>query len=903
MDPNGKIQRLLLRLRLGAVAVAIAILVVSWMVFKPLIVGAAPSEERKALELPNYDLTKWHSLPTQAGGRLKPFESASLEAVRQIHGRGKFKGQDFAAPAQDPVAIVLSWIFTAESEDPKIDWETYPFILCDHGGLREAVFAHTVTPDKPLTEAFLHGKHVSPADLRKSPGFDRLLKEAAAIRKEDQQKAHFKMSTEQIKAEDVARRLSTFDSIRGQMSSRLYKNALLNGGFFDLEEKAGLEDAPPDTILGRWEDKVSKHPDPFHWVGLDKVPGSAWFSIGELRACIADPNKWPEMMKTRLAETPQLYIKPDRLEVLREFQAKLKHGEGQEAVDELKTALAEEREHRLQQIKKAFETNNKSRLNDLLQPILKTSEDEKRFQEALAKVPEAKKDEASLQAATMTVLQTIMVENDDKIVKRIRQGVDRAQSTKYHPDDPEFRMLHLDYLESRFPYVYRESLAVQPFPRKEAEDILLQYDKIPDAYASGDAKQFKVATSNFLEVVHDTTDATIIKGWSERTDNADVRTSFARCQRAWAAEVPRSTEEERELDNAQSEFFLLAHLAGLDAEPYPGHNEIELEMLLNEYEPFKWAWIIMLGSMIFLITSMAVDSSICYWFGMALYVASLAVQSAGFYARIVISGRAPVSNMYETVIWVAYTSAIFALILEAIYRRKVIGLAGAVAATLGLVLADQLPLAVDPQHGNSISPLVPVLRSNYWLTIHVLTIVSSYAGGTLAWVLGNIALAMLAFGKGSQETLKTLTQYSYRAIQIAVLLLAAGTFLGGWWAADSWGRFWGWDSKEVGALFALICYVIPLHARFVGWIKDYGMAVSAVLCYAAIMMSWYGINFVVAAGLHSYGFGGGSGPLWVLWVALLDVEWVFIASIMYYSKQMQPTAAAAAAPVVTATGV
>jgi ABC-type transport system involved in cytochrome c biogenesis permease subunit len=214
------------------------------------------------------------------------------------------------------------------------------------------------------------------------------------------------------------------------------------------------------------------------------------------------------------------------------------------------------------------------------------------------------------------------------------------------------------------------------------------------------------------------------------------------------------------------------------------------------------------------------------------------------------------------------------LILEWIYRRGFIALAGAAVATLGLVLADQLPLALDPK----ISPIVPVLRTNYWLTVHVLTIVSSYAAGTLAWGLGNLTLGILVFGKANPAALKTLAHYTYRALQIAVLLLASGTFLGGWWAAESWGRFWGWDPKEVAALIALICYVIPLHARYLGWVHEFGLAVCAVLCYASILLSWYVVNFLVATGLHSYGFGAG-GAAWILWAGLLNIEWVLIAAL------------------------
>jgi hypothetical protein len=116
------------------------------------------------------------------------------------------------------------------------------------------------------------------------------------------------------------------------------------------------------------------------------------------------------------------------------------------------------------------------------------------------------------------------------------------------------------------------------------------------------------------------------------------------------------------------------------------------------------------------------------------------------------------------------------------------------------------------------------------------------------------------------------------------LLLAAGTFLGGWWAAYSWGRFWGWDPKETGALIALVCYVIPLHMRFIGWIRDFGLAVSAIICYAAVMMSWYGVNFVFPAGLHSYGAGSG-GAGWVYWACLINIEWVLVATMIYRTKQ------------------
>jgi len=99
--------------------------------------------------------------------------------------------------------------------------------------------------------------------------------------------------------------------------------------------------------------------------------------------------------------------------------------------------------------------------------------------------------------------------------------------------------------------------------------------------------------------------------------------------------------------------------------------------------------------------------------------------------------------------------------------------------------------------------------------------------------------------------------FIYRAMQAGTLLLAAGTLLGGVWASYSWGRFWGWDPKETWALIALLTYLAILHGRFLGWIRDFGLAVGALLGGLTVLMAWYGVNFILGTGLHSYGFGSG----------------------------------------------
>src|SRR5262249_33590090 len=265
--------------------------------------------------------------------------------------------------------------------------------------------------------------------------------------------------------------------------------------------------------------------------------------------------------------------------------------------------------------------------------------------------------------------------------------------------------------------------------------------------------------------------------------------------------------------------------------------------------------------------------------GMLGYATALGFAIYGFYCRVTISGRPPVSDMYESIIWVAFMTAVFGLVLELIYRRGVIALAGGLISMLGFLLADQLPATFKPD----IKPLTAVLRSQYWLIIHVLTIVSSYAALALAWGLGNINIGLILFAPGRRDLIKTLSHYSYKAIQVGVVLLFLGTMLGGFWAAESWGRFWGWDVKEVWALIAFLCYIIPLHARYVGWIKDFGLAACSVICFSAVVRAWYGVNFILGTGLHSYGFGSGNNG-WVYFAALTNISLVVHAGLRYMAR-------------------
>jgi ABC-type transport system involved in cytochrome c biogenesis permease subunit len=323
---------------------------------------------------------------------------------------------------------------------------------------------------------------------------------------------------------------------------------------------------------------------------------------------------------------------------------------------------------------------------------------------------------------------------------------------------------------------------------------------------------------------------------------------------------------------------LVDALRQLAPQYYPPAASLQFEHHYMTLHPFRWAWIVYLFTLIVLLFTAIWARSFGYrvtWLGVLL---GLGLEAYGLACRVIISGRPPVTNMYETVIWVSFVGMVFASILEAVYRKRYFFYAGLPASILTLIIADSQPTILDA----AINPLTAVLRNNMWLTIHVLTIVSSYAAFVLTAALGHIALAMTFWGRRYARAMAEVQFFIYRAMQIGVLLLAAGTILGGVWANYSWGRFWGWDPKETWALVTLLCYLAVLHGRLAGWWGGFGLAVGSVACLLSVVMSWYGVNFVLGKGLHSYGFGTG-GFSYVAVFAGFEIA--FVAAVLLWNRK------------------
>ncbi|MFP5519219.1 MAG: cytochrome c biogenesis protein [Bdellovibrionia bacterium] len=307
-----------------------------------------------------------------------------------------------------------------------------------------------------------------------------------------------------------------------------------------------------------------------------------------------------------------------------------------------------------------------------------------------------------------------------------------------------------------------------------------------------------------------------------------------------------------ELDQAVFAFEAVA--AKNNPALYPSQFKIKTEVHYNNFHPFRWAYIMYLAASLLLLLVWAMNKEVLFkpaWF---FVIAGFVIHTYGFALRVYLMERAPVTNMYETVVWVSWGTVLFAAILEWVYKFRFILMAGSLVGLFSLIVADFAPAVLDP----SLQPLEAVLRSNYWLVVHVMTITISYAAFFLAFGLGDMGLVYYLLDEEKHKAkIKAIVTSIYRATQIGVAFLAPGIILGGIWADYSWGRFWGWDPKETWALIALLGYIAVLHVRIAGLLKDFGMVVTAVVTFSLVIMAWYGVNYVLGAGLHSYGFGAG----------------------------------------------
>ncbi len=248
---------------------------------------------------------------------------------------------------------------------------------------------------------------------------------------------------------------------------------------------------------------------------------------------------------------------------------------------------------------------------------------------------------------------------------------------------------------------------------------------------------------------------------------------------------------------------------------------------------------------------------------------SISIQLIGIVMRIMISGRAPITNMYETVMFSGLGALILSLCIFYFKRDKLFILAGVGYNILCLFMM----MFANNMLNSSISPLVPVLRDNFWLSTHVTTIILSYAALALSWMAANITLYKLVKKSLTKKDYRYYQDLIYTCIKVGIILLSAGIILGGVWADYSWGRFWGWDPKETWSLIVLLFYMALVHGKYSNWVTTHRFVLAAAGGFMTVMMAWFGVNYILASGLHSYGFSEGGalflGSFFLIQIAYL----------------------------------
>ncbi len=274
-----------------------------------------------------------------------------------------------------------------------------------------------------------------------------------------------------------------------------------------------------------------------------------------------------------------------------------------------------------------------------------------------------------------------------------------------------------------------------------------------------------------------------------------------------------------------------------------------LEARFNEAEPFYVSMVLYVMVFLLAVVSWLKWPETLERSAFHLMTLAFVLSTAGILARMWLEGRPPVTNLYSSALFIGWGSVGLCLILERFNRNAVASSAGALIGFATLIIAHHLALS-----GDTMEMMRAVLDSNFWLSTHVVTVTTGYASTFLA---GFLAIVYIVRGTLTRtldpRTADSLARMVYGIVCFATMFSFIGTVLGGIWADQSWGRFWGWDPKENGALIIVIWNAVILHCRWAGVVRQRGLMSLAVFGNVVTAWSWFGTN-MLGIGLHSYGF-------------------------------------------------
>ncbi len=245
-----------------------------------------------------------------------------------------------------------------------------------------------------------------------------------------------------------------------------------------------------------------------------------------------------------------------------------------------------------------------------------------------------------------------------------------------------------------------------------------------------------------------------------------------------------------------------------------------------------------------------------------------AYASTGIVIRCIIMGRPPITTLYETILFITTTAVLLGLLAELITRKGLALSVACIAGVAGMFLSIRF---MSFEGRDTMEQLQAVLITNFWLSTHVPCINLGYAAGMVACIFSLIYFIQRLFGiaRAGDDRARDLTRIAYGFVMAGLFLSLVGTVLGGIWANYAWGRFWGWDPKENGALMIVLMNLVILHARLGGYVKEAGFHCCCVVLGMITIFSWFGTN-QLGVGLHSYGFTDGVWKwLYIFWTSML----------------------------------
>ena len=298
------------------------------------------------------------------------------------------------------------------------------------------------------------------------------------------------------------------------------------------------------------------------------------------------------------------------------------------------------------------------------------------------------------------------------------------------------------------------------------------------------------------------------------------------------------------------------------------YNKIPLELFYNHANPFLFSWIFYFLSFFVFLFFLIWSRAILQKLGFLLLILGFIPHVFAMILRMQIMSRPPVTNLYETFIFVGAVTVLLGIVTEVINKKWLGIVVGSISGFIFLAIADKFSA-----EGDTMRMLGAVLNSNFWLSTHVLSITIGYAGCCVAGILGHFYIIQALFRPRDKAMLANTYRYILGILGFGLTMSFLGTMLGGIWADQSWGRFWGWDPKENGALLIVLWTTIIFHAKTAKLIQPLGVAVGAALGVIVVMWAWFGVN-LLSIGLHSYGFISGIALNLTIYVIL---EFLFLS--------------------------